>query len=106
MQYGLAEEDLRRIQEIFRHYADVEEALLFGSRAKGVFKPYSDIDIALRGERLTLDTKWHIEEDLDNLLLPQKIDLVLLHRIRNEEMLAHIRRVGKVLYPPSPYTGV
>jgi len=71
MRFGLDEADLDAIQAVFRNCVAVEEAVLFGSRAKGCHKPYSDIDIALRGAGLTLEAKWEIEAALDDLLLPQ-----------------------------------
>jgi predicted nucleotidyltransferase len=45
----------------------VEEAILFGSRALGTYKPASDVDIALKGEGVTsalaARLKFDIEED-------------------------------------------
>jgi hypothetical protein len=39
-----------------------------------------------------------IENELDDLLLPWKIDLAIRQRIDNAELLSHIERVGKTLY--------
>jgi hypothetical protein len=39
-----------------------------------------------------------IENALDDLLLPYKMDISLLRRIDNPDLLAHIRRVGLVFY--------
>jgi len=48
--FGLKTSDLDLIIEILRRYPDVEEALIFGSRAMGNYKPGSDVDIALKGK--------------------------------------------------------
>ena len=40
-----------------------------------------------------------IENELDDLLLPYKIDLSLHHALDNPELIDHIRRVGLVFYP-------
>ena len=39
-----------------------------------------------------------LENELDDLLLPYKIDLSMLHQIDDPELLDHIRRVGVVFY--------
>jgi len=40
-----------------------------------------------------------IENRIDDLLLPWKFDLSLLHQIDNPALLNHIRRVGVIFYP-------
>ncbi len=49
MRYGLSEETIRRIIEVFSSYVEIEAAALYGSRTKGNFKPGSDIDMVLKG---------------------------------------------------------
>ncbi|WP_414646601.1 nucleotidyltransferase domain-containing protein [Clostridium tetani] len=36
-------------------FDEIEKAYIFGSRAKGNYKPGSDIDIAIYGENINLD---------------------------------------------------
>ena len=44
-----------------------------------------------------------LENQLDDLLLPWKIDLSLYHQIDNQELRKHIARVGIVLWKnPNP----
>jgi predicted nucleotidyltransferase len=49
--------------------------VLYGSRAKGNYRPGSDIDLTLLGESLNLTELQKIELELDDLMLPYKIDL-------------------------------
>ena len=42
--FGLTVSDLQFITDVIRKYPEVEQALIFGSRAMGNFKPGSDID--------------------------------------------------------------
>lgn len=77
---------------------EVEIALLYGSRVIGNYRPGSDIDLTLKGENLNLTVLHKIENELDDLLLPYKIDISLYHHIKNPEFLEHIHRVGKVFY--------
>ncbi len=98
MRYGLSEETIRRIIEVFSSYVEIEAAALYGSRAKGNFKPGSDIDMVLKGPELNLKLLNKISIDLDDLLLPYTFDLSLYHQINNPDLIEHIKRVKKVFY--------
>lgn len=96
--FGLKTENIQAIQDVFKKYPEVEKAILYGSRAKGNYRPGSDIDITLIGDKLNLTILQKIENDLDDLLLPYKIDLSLKKQIQNAELLNHIERAGKVFF--------
>ena len=98
MKYGLKDETIANIQAIFSTFPEVEKAILYGSRAKGNFKPASDIDITLEGEKLNLQILNQIEWKLDDLLLPYTFDLSIFRHINNVDLIEHIERVGVVLY--------
>ncbi|BFN05005.1 nucleotidyltransferase domain-containing protein [Clostridium tetani] len=55
MNFGLRESDLEYIVNIISGFDEIEKAYIFGSRAKGNYKPGSDIDIAIYGENINLD---------------------------------------------------
>lgn len=95
---GLAEGTITRINAVFAGVPEIDQVTLYGSRAKGSYRNGSDIDLAIRGEALDHAQLLQIETELDDLLLPYTIDLCLLHRIDNQELLDHIRRVGIVMY--------
>ena len=97
-EYGLKPQILQGIKEVFERYPKIECAVLYGSRAKGNYRPNSDIDLTLKGEHLDLSVLIKIENELDDLLLPYKIDLSILNQIKSPELLDHIERVGKVIY--------
>ncbi len=96
--FGLKESDLERIRGVFRAPPEVERAVVYGSRAKGTHRPGSDIDLALFGPRLSTGELLKIDVELDELLLPYRIDLSLYEQISSRELLEHIGRVGKVLF--------
>ncbi len=96
--YGLHNDDIKRICAVFAAHKEVRQAILYGSRAKGNERPNSDIDLTLLGDHLNLSLLFHIDNELDDLLLPYTIDLSLYHQIDNPSLLAHITRVGKVFY--------
>ncbi|MEP7263859.1 MAG: nucleotidyltransferase domain-containing protein [Bacteroidota bacterium] len=98
MQYGLNEITIKKIQNIFSSYPQLEKAIIYGSRAKGNYKPASDIDLTLFGETLTFASLQKMERQLDDLLMPYKIDLSIFHQISNPDLIEHIVRAGKVFY--------
>ena len=96
--FGLKESTIGKISRVFAACPEIEKVIIYGSRAKGDFRPGSDIDLTVVGDEVTWEQLLRIENELDDLLLPYKIDLSLLRQIDNPELLAHIERVGKVFY--------
>lgn len=54
---------------MFGRFPGIEQAVLYGSRAKGNYRPGSDIDLTLKGDLSHRDLL-NIELALDDLLLP------------------------------------
>ena len=98
MNCGLNENTIQKIQNVFTLFPEVEEAILFGSRANGKFKPGSDIDLTLKGSDLNLSVLNKISMELDDLLLPYTIDLSIYQQIGNPDLIDHIERVGVLFY--------
>ena len=98
MMYGLDPEAISKINSVFQKHTEVEEVILYGSRAKGNFRPNSDIDLTLIGENLTINHLFSIETQLDDLLLPYKMDVSIFSQIDNDDFIEHIERVGSVIY--------
>ncbi len=98
MLYGLKSTILAQIKEVISKYKEVDEAILYGSRAKGNYENGSDIDLTLKGKELNLTILNKIDLELDDLLLPYTFDLSVFHHIDNPDLVDHIKRVGKVIY--------
>lgn len=98
MPYGLTDIELNNIKGVLASNPRIEKAVLYGSRAKGCFKPFSDVDITLIGESLTRKDLNHILNEIDNLLLPYQFDISLWHMLKNEELKEHIERRGIEIY--------
>lgn len=98
MMYGLEEKDIQKINTVFNKYSTIEKVILYGSRAMGNYKLHSDIDLTLIGKNLNLKEQFSIEAELDDLLLPYKMDLSIYHKIENKDLICHIDRDGKVFY--------
>lgn len=97
-EFGLKRSTIEQIKAVFSRHPQVERVILYGSRAKGNYRAGSDIDLTIVGNSLTLSDLFQIEHELDELLLPYKIDLSLFHQIDNPELLEHIGRVGQIFY--------
>ena len=98
MKYGLPEHTIDKMCAVFAQHPEVERVVLYGSRAKGNYKPGSDIDLTLLGAGLTRQHCAAIDDELDELLLPYSIDLSVFAELKHPELQAHIERVGQVLY--------
>jgi predicted nucleotidyltransferase len=98
MQFGLLAEDIAKINRVFSDFDAIESVYVYGSRAKGNFKNSSDIDLTLVEQTMTFSDFLALENQLDDLLLPYKIDLSQKRKIENVDLLAHIDRVGQLFY--------
>lgn len=96
--YGLTVGDLQKLNDLFSANTKIERVILYGSRAKGNYKSFSDVDITLLGETLLNSDLSKLQIEIDDLLLPYKFDISLFKNLRNEALIEHINRVGKVLY--------
>jgi predicted nucleotidyltransferase len=92
--FGLPAEVVQKICRVLSAYPAIKRATLYGSRAKGNYRRGSDIDLCLDAPTLDIRTQLELENRLDDLLLPWKIDLVARHNIANPALLEHIDRVG------------
>lgn len=95
--FGLKDGDLETIIAILKKYPQIEQALIFGSRAKGNFKPGSDVDIVIKGNVPDIITEIGFSLNEDSLL-PYKFDVLDYSTISNRNLIDHINRVGIVFY--------
>ena len=95
---GLNGEEINSIIAVFSKYENIEQVILYGSRAKGNFKPASDIDLTLLGSNISLSQINEIESEMDELLLPYKIDISAYSQIENPNLKTEIRQTGMLLY--------
>jgi predicted nucleotidyltransferase len=100
--HGLTDQTVAQIHEVLAHHPKVEKVVLYGSRAKGNFKPGSDVDLTLVGAGVTSKILSQIQAELEDGLLPYTFDLSILAQITQADLLDHIRRVGVVFYEKKP----
>ena len=97
-EFGLPQAAIDQIREVLARHGSVERATLYGSRAKGNFKPGSDIDLTLTGPNLATTDLLKIAGELDDLPLPYRVDLSLIDTIEDPNLIEHIERVGIIFY--------
>lgn len=93
--HGLSQDTVDKIKRVLVSFSEIKKTILYGSRAKGTFKTGSDIDLTLDAPTLTTSQLLSIQGKIDDLLLPYKVDLSILQKIENAELVDHIRRIGK-----------
>lgn len=87
------------IFRIFSQYPQIKRAFLFGSRAKGNFKPGSDIDLAIEAPQLSFRDITAVHDALEEEAhVPYFFDVVNIKKISSPELKEHIKLCGKEIY--------
>lgn len=99
MSFGLKDEDIAYIVSAIEKFDEIKKAVIFGSRAKGNYKPGSDVDIAIFGNNISFDTLSKLHTVLeDESPMPYFFDIVDYSHLTHEELKEHIERVGKSIF--------
>jgi len=102
--YGLKNEVIEQIKQVFAQFNDISSVILYGSRAKGNYRNGSDIDITIhtQGERNN-KLLYDVMGALDDLDLPYGFDVSLYTHLDNDSLKEHINRVGIEFYNAQQY---
>lgn len=96
--FGLSDKELSTLREVFTKFDTIEEVILFGSRARGTHQKASDIDLAIKGKNIDLDTlsklTYILEEETN---LPYFFDVVIYDKISDDALKKAIDEGGVVL---------
>lgn len=98
MSFGLKDSELCLLQELFAANERISKVILYGSRAKGNYKPFSDVDITLVGEGLSRRDLNEFLTRLDESSLPYIFDVSIFEKLNNPELIDHINRRGVEIY--------
>lgn len=92
---------IETLVEKISRFPSVEAVILFGSRATGQERPFSDIDLAVVG--IADDHEWtHVRQLADEARTLLKIDILRFEKVE-EAIRDSIIREGKVLYERGPH---
>lgn len=96
--HGLSDKQLDTIANIlFRNCPDIENVSLFGLRATGNYKRYSDIDLVVYGDikQSVADRLWTLFHESP---LPYKVDIQVFNLIKYPPLRRHIEDKAKTLF--------
>ncbi len=97
MRFGLKEDVISNIISVFEKYSDVNEAIIYGSRARGNFRKGSDIDLSLKG-KISNEILSNILSDIDELNTPYLFDISIYEKLTSKELISQIDKYGKLFY--------
>ncbi|MBP6067855.1 MAG: restriction endonuclease subunit S [Bacteroides sp.] len=98
MKFGLEVQVIENIISVLEQHPKVDKAFVFGSRAKGNYRPDSDIDIAIKGNEITTDDIITISVAIEAKGVTHKFDLIDYNNIKEPALKEHIDRVGIEFY--------
>ena len=96
--YGITDNELDLLCSLFTRHKEIEQVILYGSRARGTHKPFSDIDITLLGIGLTRSHLNHLMADIDESSLPYFFDISIFSKLTNPDLIEQIQQTGVVIY--------
>jgi predicted nucleotidyltransferase len=99
--YGLSDKEFDEMTAIFSQCKNLEKVILYGSRAKGNYKPFSDVDITLTGDCLTINDLYKLQDLFYYSDLPYMYDISIFKNITNPDLTDHINRRGIVVWSKS-----
>ncbi|WP_271628686.1 nucleotidyltransferase domain-containing protein [Caldicellulosiruptor sp. DIB 104C] len=96
--FGIEEEILDKIIEIFKKYKQVIKACIFGSRARGDYRRGSDVDICIWLEEESENPIYKIQDELEEVNTILLFDVVAFNSITKESLKESIMKEGAVIY--------
>ena len=99
MAFGLTEKDIELICSAIEDHSEIEAVVVFGSRAMGTHKNGSDVDLAVKGDGVSLRIISRLGAQLnEELPLPYQFDVIDYAILDTPALKEHIDSVGKVLF--------
>ncbi|MCK9402744.1 MAG: nucleotidyltransferase domain-containing protein [Chitinophagaceae bacterium] len=98
-QFGITDKSFHLLINTFSKYPEVEQVIIFGSRAKGNFKKGSDIDLTIKGKKCNPQTALNISAIInEELPIPYHVDIIDYDTLRHKELKEHIDRMGMLFF--------
>ncbi len=97
--FGLSDKIINEVQAVLSIFPKIDEALLYGSRAKGNYRDDSDIDIALLGKDLSVEnTVKPLISKLEDIDCPHLFDITIYEKIDCPTVKKYVDDWGKIIY--------
>lgn len=96
-EFGLSQSVMTALENVLRSYSvEIKQVIIYGSRARGDYKPGSDIDLAIDAPKMSAKTFVKLWNELDDLPIIYSLDVIHLQEIANPNLKAEIAHQGKV----------
>lgn len=82
----------------FKNFPEIDQVLIFGSRAKNTFRDGSDIDLAVVAPEMKPEIFIQLWNEIDALPIVFKVDCLHFDLLENSELKAKILKEGKLIY--------
>lgn len=102
--FGLSSAILSDLRRVFAAYPEIEQVLIFGSRAKGSFRDGSDIDLAVFAPTMSKAAFTRLWNELDALPILFKMDVLHWDALNNERLKNKICAEGQALFAADSVT--
>jgi proline iminopeptidase len=102
--FGLSAAILDELQLVFSQFSDIDRVLIYGSRARGDFRPSSDIDLVVLAPTMTpaeFSTLWMA---LDDLPIIFRLDVSLHHEVADQQLKHNMLADGITLYQAATHS--
>jgi len=98
MNNGISQESSTKLINLFKKTNNLTEVKLYGSRALGTYKEGSDIDISIMDNEFSTDDLLQLSNNIDDLLIPYKVDISIFKKLDNVDLIKHINNHGVTFY--------
>ena len=96
MRFGLTDRHIKIILDCAGKFKEIERVVIFGSRSIGNYKKGSDVDIALKGDKVSQTIADRLRFELsEKTNLPYFFDVVCYNCLKNKSLIKHIDELGK-----------
>lgn len=95
MKFGLKERELDEIKVLYYLFPEIDEIIIFGSRARGDYSRVSDIDIAIKGDVDKIMYK--IRDYFEESSIIYTVDVVNYISISNQDFKENIDSEGVII---------
>ncbi len=98
MPYGLTDREFAKIEELFSQDEKIEYVLLRGSRARGNYRPDSDMDITILGRHIDQMSVEDLQKRIENSDISCPVEIFPARLSENEEYIEGVSHKGLLIY--------
>jgi len=98
LSFGLSAEILDELRVVFSRFSAIDRVLIYGSRARGDFRPGSDIDLLVLAPTMASLEFAQLWMALDDLPIIFRLDVSLCQEVNNPKLMRNMLADGVTLY--------